>query len=193
MPKTKALKKDPNKPKRALTGFLFYSKERRPQLKEMFPDMGFGEMGKRLGEEWKNMSDDQKDPYNKLAADDKARYDNAMSTYQPDPMYSRKGKRKDPNRPKRAMSAYLYFCKALRETVKAEFPEKSMVEIQKVLGARWKDTSEAERQPYLKQAEADRQRYDREMLNLSQQGGQMTSVLDDGGYDDEDDDDEDDE
>jgi len=24
MPKTKAVKKDPNKPKRALTGFLFY-------------------------------------------------------------------------------------------------------------------------------------------------------------------------
>jgi len=166
------------------------SKERRPQLKEQYPDMGFGEMGKKLGEEWKNMPEHEKDPYNKLAAADKARYDNAMSTYHPDPSYSKKGKRKDPNRPKRAMSAYLYFCKAMRDSVKAEYPEKSMVEIQKVLGARWKETSEAERQPFIKQAEADRQRYDRDMLTLSQNtGGAMMSHED---YDDDDEDDEDD-
>jgi hypothetical protein len=65
------------------------------------------------------------------------------------------------------MSAYLYFCEAHRESVKSEFPEKKMIEVQKVLGDRWKDTPEHQRRPYILQADADRERYDAAMLRAA--------------------------
>lgn len=42
--KTKKQKKDPNAPKRALSGFMFYSKDNRERLKSENPDITFGEM-----------------------------------------------------------------------------------------------------------------------------------------------------
>jgi hypothetical protein len=81
------------------------------------------------------------------------------------------------------MSAYLYFCEAHRESVKSEFPEKKMIEVQKVLGDRWKDTPEHQRRPYILQADADRERYDAAMLraakNKAATGGRGTA--DDAG------------
>src|SRR3569832_1712200 len=43
-------KKDPNAPKRAMTSFLLFSNEMRPKIKEKNPDLSFGELGKKLGE-----------------------------------------------------------------------------------------------------------------------------------------------
>ncbi len=100
--------------------------------------------------------------------------------YTPDEKFQRKGTRRDPNKPKRAMSAYLYFCEAHRESVKSEFPEKKMIEVQKVLGDRWKDTPEHQRRPYILQADADRERYDAAMLRAAQNkpasGGRHTDA-----------------
>ena len=38
------------------------------------PELKFGEVGKELGKRWKEMSAEQKAPYEKLAAKDKERY-----------------------------------------------------------------------------------------------------------------------
>ena len=38
------------------------------------PELKFGEVGKELGKRWKEMTADQKTPYEKLAAKDKERY-----------------------------------------------------------------------------------------------------------------------
>ncbi|CAK9037004.1 High mobility group-T protein (HMG-T) (HMG-T1) (HMG-1) [Durusdinium trenchii] len=182
MGKAKRKMKDPHKPKRALTGFMFFSKDRRPKLMEENPGIIFTEVGKKLGQEWKELDDAAKAPYEAQAEADKERYAQEMASYVPDERYITKSKRKDPNRPKRAMSAYLYFCKAHRESVKAEFPDKIMVEVQAVLGKRWKETTEAERVPFVKQAEADRERYDKEMLKQfgSQQQAEPSYVDDEG-------------
>ena len=45
--------------------------DRRPKLKEEQPDMPFGEIGKTLGAEWKQMSENEKKPYEKKAAEAK--------------------------------------------------------------------------------------------------------------------------
>jgi len=132
------------------------------------PDIKFGEVGKKLGELWKGLSEQERQPYEQQAEEDKQRYQNDMEGYVPDPSYDTKGKRKDPNKPKRAMSAYLYFCKAHRDAVKAQHPDKGMTEVQKVLGDQWKATTEEEREPFVHQAKVDRERYDNEMLKLAQ-------------------------
>eukprot|EP00010_Vexillifera_abyssalis_P002858 CAMPEP_0201552090 /NCGR_PEP_ID=MMETSP0173_2-20130828/13675_1 /ASSEMBLY_ACC=CAM_ASM_000268 /TAXON_ID=218659 /ORGANISM="Vexillifera sp., Strain DIVA3 564/2" /LENGTH=213 /DNA_ID=CAMNT_0047962509 /DNA_START=26 /DNA_END=667 /DNA_ORIENTATION=- len=60
--------KDPNRPKRPLSGFLIYSGEHRAGIKEKNPEASFGEMGKILGAQWKALSEDEKKPYMEKAA-----------------------------------------------------------------------------------------------------------------------------
>ncbi|CAO3618489.1 unnamed protein product [Cunninghamella blakesleeana] len=68
-------KKDPSAPKRGLSAYMFFSQQNRNKVKEENPDATFGQLGKILGEKWKNMSDDEKKPYVKKAEEDKARYE----------------------------------------------------------------------------------------------------------------------
>jgi structure-specific recognition protein 1 len=42
---------------------------------------GVAEVGKKLGEMWKALSDAEKEPFNKMAAGDKERYAKAMEDY----------------------------------------------------------------------------------------------------------------
>ena len=51
--------------KRAPNAFQVFSKEQRPKLKTKFPDLTFGQTGKKLGEMWKKLSDEQKAKYKK--------------------------------------------------------------------------------------------------------------------------------
>ncbi|KAJ1724191.1 Non-histone chromosomal protein 6 [Coemansia erecta] len=80
------------------------------------------------------------------------------------PKVTRKAKRgkKDPNAPKRALSAYMFFSQAKRTTVKEKNPDASFGNIGKLLGDMWKKMSEDEKKPFNKQAEADKKRYEAE-------------------------------
>lgn len=70
--------------------------------------------------------------------------------------------KKDPNRVKRAKSAYFFFCDDKRKEVQLANPGKGMGEISKALGALWKQLSEEDRQKYMDQHEEDVQRYEDE-------------------------------
>ena len=71
------LKKDPNKPKGALSAFMYFSSATRPWIKEKSPDMPFGDVAKEVGRLWKELGDDDKAPFVKLAAADKIRWKEA--------------------------------------------------------------------------------------------------------------------
>ena len=58
-----APKKSIDKPKKKLSGYMLFSKERRPKLKSEKPNLTFGELGKALGAEWRAMSDAAKAKY----------------------------------------------------------------------------------------------------------------------------------
>jgi len=75
-------KKDPNAPKRPKSAYLFFSMEERPRLRKKHPKMGFGPLSKRLGKEWKSLSDDEKKHYEKMAKKDKKRYEDEMDAYE---------------------------------------------------------------------------------------------------------------
>ena len=65
-------------PKRSKSAFMFFAKERRPQLVAENPEWKFGEFGRKMGEEWRGMSDKKKGKYNNKAAADKVRYAKEM-------------------------------------------------------------------------------------------------------------------
>lgn len=60
-------------PKRGLSAYMFFVQEKRAEVKRDHPDATFGEIGKKLGEMWRSLGDEQKSKYEKLAKADKAR------------------------------------------------------------------------------------------------------------------------
>lgn len=61
--------------------------------------------------------------------------------------------------PKRATSAYFFFTADMRERVKQENPDLKITEMAKVMGAKWKQMSDADKQKYVDMAEKDKERY----------------------------------
>lgn len=70
---------------------------------------------------------------------------------------------KDPNRPKRAKSSYMFFTAEMREKLTKKNPNASMTELSKIMGAEWAKTSEKDRVKYARMAEEDKARYEEEL------------------------------
>lgn len=77
----KEAKKDPNAPKRAMTSFFFFSNEMRPKIKEKHPELSFGDLGKKMGEMFRELTPEQKEKYEKMAQEDKQRFKRQTAEY----------------------------------------------------------------------------------------------------------------
>mmetsp|Transcript_9082 Transcript_9082/g.17117 ORF Transcript_9082/g.17117 Transcript_9082/m.17117 type:complete len:100 (+) Transcript_9082:1095-1394(+) len=90
-----------------------------------------------------------------------------MEDYEPpsddEEVTTKKRKKKDPNAPKRNMSAYFLYSQEMRSVIKEEHPDASFGETAKLISARFKELSAAERKKYDDLALADKERYQREM------------------------------
>ncbi|KAK9143941.1 hypothetical protein Syun_013341 [Stephania yunnanensis] len=75
----KKKEKDPLKPKQPLSAFFLYSKERRATLLE--ENKNVLEIAKIAGEEWKNLTEKQRKPYEKIAKKQKEEYLQEMEVY----------------------------------------------------------------------------------------------------------------
>lgn len=72
---------DPNAPKRGLSAYMFFANEQRDKVRNDNPELKFGDVGKVLGQKWKELSEAQKAPYEKKAAADKKRYEDEKAAY----------------------------------------------------------------------------------------------------------------
>ena len=79
--KTKKVKKDIDAPKRAISAFFFYNKERREKLKKEKPNLDNKEIIKTMSAEWNALSDEKKKPYVAKAEADKKRYEAEKKAY----------------------------------------------------------------------------------------------------------------
>jgi len=79
--------KDPNAPKRGRNAYMLWLGENRSRIKEALVEAGkdskVSEVSKVAGEEWKGLSEDEKLPYQKQAAEEKVAYQKAMEEYTP--------------------------------------------------------------------------------------------------------------
>lgn len=73
--------KDPNKPKRAKTSYLYFCQEMRPTVKSKNPDLKLGGVMKELGKMWGKLSDKEKEKYEELYQEDKIRYEEEIEEY----------------------------------------------------------------------------------------------------------------
>jgi hypothetical protein len=74
-------KKDPNAPKRSLSAYMFFANEQRDNVRSENPGISFGQVGRVLGERWKALSQDEKEPYEAKARADKKRYEDEKAAY----------------------------------------------------------------------------------------------------------------
>ena len=86
--KEKKDKKDKDAPKRAISAFFYYQKERRDSLKKEQPNLDNKALISKMSEEWNKMKDSEKTKYNNLAAKDKERYEREKKAYE-----AKKGKK----------------------------------------------------------------------------------------------------
>ncbi|KAF2165822.1 hypothetical protein M409DRAFT_55682 [Zasmidium cellare ATCC 36951] len=71
-------------------------------------------------------------------------------------------KKKDPNMPKRGLSAYMFFANDQRDKVRDDNPGIKFGEVGKILGEKWKGLTEKQKAPYEAKAAADKKRYEEE-------------------------------
>jgi hypothetical protein len=71
-------KRDPSKPKRAMSSYLYFAKEKRDDLMEEFPDLPFADIGRRLAQMWKALPTEEKKKYITMAQQDQIRYQKDM-------------------------------------------------------------------------------------------------------------------
>lgn len=97
------------------------------------------------------------------------RYQEEMKDYVPmeEPGGKRKKAKKDPNAPKRNMSAYFLFSIDARPKVKASNPDASFGDIARIISAQFKEISEKEKKKWEKKAAEDKERYQREMADFN--------------------------
>ena len=179
--------KDPNKPKRGKSAYIFFCAKKREEAKANLGDGAKAtEVTSELGRMWNALKASTKTTEKKLlasleaeAAEDKARYNEAMEDYVAPSdeelaaivpaKKARKTSDKDPNAPKRGKSAYIFFCAAMRPQVKEELGEEGKSSIMAELGKRWKELKEDddradELAEYTKMAADDKARYEEEKL-----------------------------
>ncbi|KAI3846537.1 hypothetical protein MKX03_008219 [Papaver bracteatum] len=77
-------KKDPNAPKKAMSGFMFFSQTERENIKKSNPGISFTDTARALGEQWKKMTAEEKEPFEAKAKIDQKRYKDAMAGYKGD-------------------------------------------------------------------------------------------------------------
>jgi structure-specific recognition protein 1 len=87
------------------------------------------------------------------------------------PAGKKKRAKKDPNAPKKALSAFMYFSNAKREEVKAANPGIAFGDVGKALGERWRALGADERREFDEAADRDKERYARAMQAWKGGGG----------------------
>lgn len=145
MPEPKVKKarkpKDPNAPKRPLTAYFRFSRDKRDEVKAQFPSLKVTEIAKKLGEMWKT-------------TEDKSQWENEARAEREERSASIEQK------PKRAKSAYIFFCQEMRDGIRKEHPEFKMTDVTKELGRMWKNdyADEKKRAKWVELAKAEKER-----------------------------------
>lgn len=155
-----------NKPRGRMSSYAYFVQKTREDFKKKHPNENvvFSEFSKKCSESWKKMSESEKKKFTQLADKDKKRYDSEMAHYVPPKNVKGKKAKKDPNAPKRALSAFFWFCNDERNKVKDALPAGSGVgDVSKECARRWNGLSSSAKAKYEALAAKDKARYEKEI------------------------------
>lgn len=184
-PKPSALKSRLKPPKQAPSAWQIFFTEELQKIKAQSPDerLNVAHVAKDAGQRYAALPESKKQEFHRRSLEAKELWEQEMADWKAkltpedirqENLYrsaqrkagkSRKGNLKDPNAPKKPLSAYFLFLRAIRadpNMTQAVFEGEQETTKQSVLAAaKWRSLSETEKQPYLDRAEADKARYER--------------------------------
>jgi len=174
----KGKNKDPNKPKRNLTAYFLYSTAVRAEVKKENPELSFGDLAKLIAKKFRSLDDKEKKKWGQKAEKDKIRYLEEMKSYVA-PVYSdsdndTKSKKKkvkkvkDPNKPKRSMSAYFIYSVEKRAEAKQENPDASFGDLAKIIAKKFRELPDKDKKLWETKAAKDKIRYADEMKSYKE-------------------------
>merc|ERR1712107_531391 len=94
-------------------------------------------------------------------------------------------RKKDPNAPKRPMSAYFLFMNATRPTVRKENPDASIGEVAKILGKMLGEIDPSDKAKFDKEAAAAKKKWEVEKAAYAKQGKSAAPAAESGDEDEE--------
>lgn len=149
--------KDPNAPKRPLSGYMRFIGTIR---KEVVAETGLTgiKVTPILSKRWKALTEEERQTFNAQFKVEMQEHKKVMEAYKQTEEYRQfqeikkskkfKKKPKDKNAPKKAPSAYFVFCNEKRKSVRAEKPNATMKEMGETFGKLWKALDAEARKPY---------------------------------------------
>ncbi|XP_063166242.1 high mobility group protein B2 [Candoia aspera] len=154
-------KGDPSKPRGKMSSYAYFVKTCREEHKKKHPDssVSLSEFSKKCSERWRSISDKEKSKFGEMAKGDKIRYEREMKDYIP----SKERKKKDPNAPKRPLSAFFLFCSEHRPKIKSDNPGLSIGETAKKLGEMWSEQTAKDKLPFEKKAAKLKEKYEKDI------------------------------
>lgn len=194
---------DPNAPKRPRSAYIIFSGDHRDEIKKEMEADGRPTAGSAvtsaIGAKWREVRDAKDDEskalvhkYEKKAKKEKKNYDTLMATYnapsaeelaklpENNKVPRKKGTgspraKKDPNAPKGAKSAYMFYAESRRKELEGEKDEdgKELKGAQKrtMISEEWKALSKDDKKEYEALATEDKHRFEEEKAEYNQRNG----------------------
>lgn len=166
--------KDPYAPKPAKTSFQLFMNHNRESFTLLH--MSLNEFRAEMSQIWKRLGDKDKEVWHEMAREDQRRYETELNAYKPPAYLStnlfratrrldelKKAARADPDAPRQPVSAYSFFLSANRRDIQSRRPDLKHNDVMREVGLTWKALGDAERQPFVTQAEEDVERFQKEM------------------------------
>ncbi|KAL3801828.1 hypothetical protein HJC23_001224 [Cyclotella cryptica] len=189
--------RDPGAPKRNQSAYLLYQNAMRDTFRAQNPGMTFGQLSKFTSAMYAEMHPSEKEAWVQRAEADKQRYLQELQFYQPPPGYDAKGDaiagmlhntssggktakglQKDPDAPKKNMSAYLHYQNAMRDTFRAQHPAMTFGQISQHTSQMYRALGPEEKKRWEEHAARDKARYEEAMANyIPPPGYDKTGVM----------------
>lgn len=158
---------------------MYVLEAKREDILQERPTLSYNQLAQEVGKIWHSMSDAEKSPWRDLAIEDKARYDAEMANYEPlyvdtERRRTKRRRRRDPDAPKSAKTAFIFFSSEKRDQICAEYPDLGFADQMKRIGQLWNEMTDQEKQEWNEKARLDKLRFDKEMMEYA--GGQNAYV-----------------
>lgn len=126
------------KSSRTPSSYVLFSMEERKTIVAKNPDLGLGEVSKQCGIAWKALTEENREPWQKKAAELKQK---RLAEIAEDD-------KNNPPKKKRAPSSYLLFAMEHRKVVLQEDPSLVIGDVSKKCGQVWKSMTDADKQKW---------------------------------------------
>jgi high mobility group protein B1 len=148
------------KTKRPAGAYFVFCEAKRAEAKEANAEKALA--AKELGEMWKALSEEEKEPYTTKAKQLKADYDEVKGQTE-----SGKKKAAKAEGPKKARTAYMIFSEYIRPQILEEFPGIQAKEVMKLQGPKWKELSAEDKKIWEDKAKEEKEVFANSSSHLS--------------------------